>query len=147
MSTVQQVAAWIHARAQGATRADVEAEFRMSKEQAGKLLTQIRRGSRFVTRAEPCQLRNSRGVIITGRRLYVDAITPPQWESKPIIATYRDGRTQRFDSINKAHQQGGFSRAMIGRCLRGEQKYHRGYSWAMAPAEHKDKGGSCEPRS
>jgi hypothetical protein len=36
---------------------------------------------------------------------------------------------------------------MIGRCLRGEQKYHRGYSWAMAPAGQKHKGGNSEPRS
>lgn len=147
MSTVQKIAEWIHSRDQGAICTDIATEFCVSKEQASKILTQIRREPRFTTRTEPCVFKNTRGAIVTGRRVYVDAITQPQLESKPIIATYRDGRSLQFDCISKAHRQGRFSRAMIGRCLRGEQKYHRGYSWAMAPAAHKDKGGNSEPRS
>ncbi|MFM5495236.1 hypothetical protein ACET9I_01485 [Aeromonas veronii] len=29
----------------------------------------------------------------------------------------------------------GFDREMISRCLRGEQKHHRGYRWQVAKTE------------
>jgi len=135
MSIVQYVAEWVHTRAQGAVSADVAAEFNVSTSRASGIIAAIHREPRFDTRVEKCQICNSLGVPASGRRLYVEKVTPSQWECKPVIGTYRNGKTVRFDSIQKAHQLGGFNREMIGRCLRGEQKHHHGYHWAVAETE------------
>ncbi|MFQ2188725.1 hypothetical protein [Aeromonas jandaei] len=130
MSIVQEVAEWVHTRAQGAVSADVAAEFNVSTSRASGIIAAIHREPRFDTRVEKCQICNSLGAQASGRRLYVDKVTPSQWECKSVIGTYRNGKTVQFGSIHEAHRQMGFDREMISRCLRGEQKHHRGYTWA-----------------
>lgn len=133
MSIVQDVAEWIHYRVKGAVSADVAAEFNVSTERASMIIAAIHREPRFDTRVEKCKICNSLGVPTSGRRIYVDNVTPSQWECKPVIGTYlRNGCTVQFDSIQKAHQVGGFNRDMITRCLNGKQKHHRGYTWTVA---------------
>lgn len=135
MSIVQDVAEWVHTRAQGAVSADVAAEFNVSTSRASMIIAAIHREQRFDTRVEKCQICNSIGASVAGRRLYVDKVTPSQWECKPVIGTYRNGTTVQFGSIHEAHRQMGFDREMIARCLRGEQKHHRGYRWQVATTE------------
>ena len=140
MSIVQDVAEWIHTRAQGAVSADVAAEFNVSTSRASMIIAAIHREQRFDTRVEKCQICNSLGAPASGRRLYVDKVTPSQWECKPVIGTYRNGQTVQFGSIHEAHRQMGFDREMISRCLRGEQKHHRGYRWKVATTEQNCEG-------
>lgn len=140
MSIVQDVAEWVHTRAQGAVSADVAAEFNVSTSRASMIIAAIHREQRFDTRVEKCQICNSLGAPASGRRLYVDKVTPSQWECKPVIGTYRNGQTVQFGSIHEAHRKMGFDREMISRCLRGEQKHHRGYRWKVATTEQNCEG-------
>lgn len=140
MSIVQDVAEWVHTRAQGAVSADVAAKFNVSTSRASMIIAAIHREQRFDTRVEKCQICNAIGASVAGRRLYVDKVTPSQWECKPVIGTYRNGQTVQFGSIHEAHRQMGFDREMIARCLRGEQKHHRGYRWKVATTEQNCEG-------
>lgn len=133
MSIIQDVAEWVHSRTHGAVSADVAAEFNVSTSRASMIIAAIHREPRFDTRVEGCRICNSTGAVVKGRRIHVDNVGLSQWECKPVIGTYlRNGGTVQFDSIQKAHQLGGFNRDMITRCLSGKQKHHRGYTWAVA---------------
>lgn len=132
MSIVQSVGEWIHTRSHGAVSADVAAEFHVSTSRASMIIAAIHREPRFDARVEECWICNSLGASVIGRRIYVDKVRSACWECKPVIGTYRNGSTVQFDSIQKAHQLGGFNRDMITRCLSGKQKHHRGYTWAVA---------------
>ncbi|MFQ2885045.1 hypothetical protein ACK3YU_05095 [Aeromonas caviae] len=136
MSIVQDVAEWVHARPEGAISADVAAAFSLSTTRASMVIGSIQREPRFTTRVEYAQGMDSAGRAITVRRIYVDTVAPSQWECKPVLGTYcRDNRTVRFDSIRQASLVGGFIGDCIRRCLRGEQKHHRGYRWVAAATE------------
>ncbi|WP_270674382.1 MULTISPECIES: hypothetical protein [unclassified Aeromonas] len=140
MSIVQDVAEWIHARTGGAISAEVAAAFSLTVSKASIVMGQIHREARFTTRVEHFCMVGENGRGRHTRRLFVDQVRDPQWHKTPVIGTYRNGQTVQFGSIHEAHRQMGFDREMISRCLRGEQKHHRGYRWKVATTEQNCEG-------
>lgn len=142
MSIVQDVAEWVHTRPEGAVSAEVAAAFSLSTTRASMVIGSIQREPRFTTRVGYDQGMDAAGRAITVRRIYVDTVAPSQWECKPVMGTYcRDNRTVRFDSIRQAALVGGFIGDCISRCLRGEQKHHRGYRWVAVATEQISERG------
>jgi hypothetical protein len=142
MSIVQDVAEWVHTRPEGAVSAEVAAAFSLSTTRASMVIGSIQREPRFTTRVGYDQGMDAAGRAITVRRISVDTVAPSQWECKPVMGTYcRDNRTVRFDSIRQAALVGGFIGDCISRCLRGEQKHHRGYRWVAVATEQISEGG------
>ncbi|WP_429120519.1 hypothetical protein [Aeromonas allosaccharophila] len=130
MSLIQQVAEWVHARSEGAISAEVAAEFALTVSKASIAIGQIHRESRFTTRVEHFCLVGDNGRGRHTRRLYVDAVKPPQWRKTPVVGTCGD-QVVRFDSVTDAETKGGFVRVGITRCLAGQQEKHGGYRWQI----------------
>ncbi|MGN5127401.1 hypothetical protein [Aeromonas sp. 30P] len=130
MSIVQDIAEWIHGREGGAISAEVAAEFSLTVSAASIVMGQIHIAPRFATRVEHFRLVGDNGRGRHTRRLYVDAVKPPQWRKTPVIGTC-GGQVVRFDSIYEAEAKGGFVRVAITRCLAGQQDKHGGYSWQI----------------
>ncbi|AGM42752.1 hypothetical protein [Aeromonas hydrophila] len=130
MSLIQQVAEWVHARPGGAISAEVAAEFSLTVSKASIAMGQILKETRFTARAEHFCLVGDNGKGRHTRRLYVDAVKPPQWRKTPVIGTCGD-LVVRFDSVTDAETKGGFVRVGITRCLAGQQEKHGGYRWQI----------------
>ncbi|MGL5324613.1 MAG: hypothetical protein ACRC91_07835, partial [Aeromonas sp.] len=109
MSLIQQVAEWVHAKSEGAISAEVAAEFALTVSKASIAIGQIHRESRFTTRVEHFCLVGDNGRGRHTRRLYVDAVKPPQWRKTPVVGTCGD-QVVRFDSVTDAETKGGFVR-------------------------------------
>ncbi len=130
MSTIQQIAEWIHTRQCGALSSEVAKKFSMTTSRASIAMGQIHRELRFTTRVEHSCIKRRHS-----RRLYVDQVLPPQWRKTPVIGTNCRGQVVRFSSVTEAEHVGGFFRSGITRCLAGQQEKHGGYSWQV------DEGG------
>jgi len=91
---------------------------------------QILKETRFTARTEHFCLVGDNGKGRHTRRLYVDAVKPPQWRKTPVIGTCGD-LVVRFDSVTDAETKGGFVRVGITRCLAGQQEKHGGYRWQI----------------
>lgn len=130
MSLIQQVAEWVHARSEGAISAEVAAEFALTVSKASIAMGQILKETRFTARTEHFCLVGDNGKGRHTRRLYVDAVKPPQWRKTPVIGTCGD-LVVRFDSVTDAETKGGFVRVGITRCLAGQQEKHGGYRWQI----------------
>ena len=130
MSLIQQVAEWVHARSEGAISAEVAAEFALTVSKASIAIGQIHRETRFITRIDHFRMIGDNGKGRHTRRLYVDAVKPPQWRKTPVIGTCGD-LVVRFDSVTDAETKGGFVRVGITRCLAGQQEKHGGYRWQI----------------
>lgn len=130
MSLIQQVAEWVHARSEGAISAEVAAEFSLTVSKASIAMGQILKETRFTARTEHFCLVGDNGKGRHTRRLYVDAVKPPQWRKTPVIGTCGD-LVVRFDSVTDAETKGGFVRVGITRCLAGQQEKHGGYRWQI----------------
>ncbi|MGL4352473.1 MAG: hypothetical protein ACRCTP_00710 [Aeromonas popoffii] len=127
MSLIQQ---WVHARPGGAISAEVAAEFSLTVSKASIAMGQILKETRFTARTEHFCLVGDNGKGRHTRRLYVDAVKPPQWRKTPVIGTCGD-LVVRFDSVTDAETKGGFVRVGITRCLAGQQEKHGGYRWQI----------------
>jgi hypothetical protein len=130
MSLIQQVAEWVHARSEGAISTEVAAEFALTVSKASIAIGQIHRETRFITRIDHFRMIGDNGKGRHTRRLYVDAVKPPQWRKTPVIGTCGD-LVVRFDSVTDAENKGGFVRVGITRCLAGQQEKHGGYRWQI----------------
>lgn len=126
MSTIQQIAEWIHTRKHGALSNEVAKAFSMPAIKASDVMSQIHRKSRFTTRVKYTCIKGK-----SVRRLYVDQALPPQWYQTPVIGTNGSGQEVRFPSVTVAETKGGFFRSGITRCLAGRQKTHGGYRWQI----------------
>ncbi len=130
MSIVQDIAEWIHARTCGAISAEVSAKFSLTVSEASIVMGQIHRESRFTTRIEHFCMVGDNGRGRHTRRLFVDAVKPPQWRKTPVVGINGD-QVVRFDSVTDAETKGGFVRVGITRCLAGQQEKHGGYRWQI----------------
>ncbi|WP_421185642.1 hypothetical protein [Aeromonas enteropelogenes] len=135
MSTIQQIAEWIHTRKHGVLSSEIAKEFSITTIKASDVLSQIHRKSRFTTRVKYTSIEGHHA-----RRLYVDQVLSPQWYQTPVIGTNSRGQVVRFSSVTEAEHVGGFFRSGITRCLAGKQGKHGGYRWQV------DEGNEHEQR-